>query len=118
VAGDLVEVSIGAERAWTLRGAARRPRRRIVRLLPAWDNYLMGHRDRDFIAGPERWPAIVPGGGMIRPVILVDGVAVGTWGVRRQGGSVEVEIDPFQELDDAVTAAIKEETEDIRRFEG
>jgi hypothetical protein len=118
VAGELVEVSIGTERAWTLRGGARRPRGRIVRLLPAWDNYLMGHRDRDFIAGPERWPVIMPGGGMIRPVIVVDGVAVGTWGVRRKGGSVEVELDAFAPLDDAVAGAVREEVEDIRRFEG
>jgi hypothetical protein len=117
VAGELVEVSIGTETAWTLRGAARRPRGRIVRLLPAWDNYLMGHRDRDFIAGPERWPVIVPGGGMIRPVILVDGLAVGTWGVRRSGGSVEVELSPFGRLDADVEEAMRGEVEDIKRFE-
>jgi DNA glycosylase AlkZ-like len=118
VAAELVQVGIGTEKAWTLRGTARRPRGRIVRLLPAWDNYLMGHRDRDFIAGPERWPAIVPGGGMIRPVMLVDGVAVGTWGVRRKGRSVEVELSPFDELDADITAATRAEISDIERFEG
>jgi Winged helix DNA-binding domain len=118
VAGELVEVSIGTERAWTLRGAARRPRGRIVRLLPAWDNYLMGHRDRDFIAGLESWPMIVPGGGMIRPTIVVDGEAVGTWGGRRAGGSVRVEVSPFDEFDADVEEAVREEAEDIKRFEG
>ena len=67
IGGELTEVRIGDQRAWTLRGTARRPRERIVRLLPGWDNYLMGHRDRDFIAGPERWPTVMPGGGLIRP---------------------------------------------------
>jgi hypothetical protein len=118
VAGELAEVSVGTERAWTLRGAARRPRGRIVRLLPGWDNYLMGHRDREFIAGGQRWQRIMPGGGMIRPVILVDGVAVGTWGVRRAGGSVQVEVSPFGDLDADVAEAAREEVEDIRRFEG
>jgi len=118
VAGELVEVAIGQERAWTLRDAVRRPRGRIVRLLPAWDNYLMGHRDRDFIAGPERWPTVMPGGGLIRPTILVDGRAVGTWGMRRKGGSIEVTIDPFAELDTAVEEAVRAEVQDVQRFEG
>ena len=114
----LVEVRAGAQRAWTLRGAGRRPRARIIRLLPAWDNYLMGHRDRDFIAGPEMWPRIMPGGGLIRPTIVVDGVAVGTWSMRRKGGTPQVELDPFEPLDEEVTAAIEAEITDIERFEG
>ncbi len=118
ISSELTEVRVGEHRAWMLRGAARRPRDRIVRLLPAWDNYLMGHRDRDFIAAPERWPAVMPGGGLIRPTIIVDGVAVGTWSMRRKGGAVEVELDPFEQLDDETTAAVREEVRDIQRFEG
>ena len=117
IAAELVEVRVGEQRAWTLRGAARHPRGRIVRLLPAWDNYLMGHRDRDFIAGPERWPTVMPGGGLIRPTILVDGVAVGTWSVRRKGREIRVDLDPFEELNDEITAATREEIQDVERFE-
>jgi hypothetical protein len=117
VGGELTEVRLGGERAWTLRGAARRPRGRIVRLLPAWDNYLMGHRDRDPIAGPERWPIVMPGGGLIRPTIIVDGVAVGTWSARRKGGAVLVELDPLEELDAETTAALRAEVRDVERFE-
>ena len=118
VGSELAEVRLGEHRAWTLRAARRRPRRRMVRLLPAWDNYLMGHRDRDFIAGPERWPTVMPGGGLIRPTTLVDGVAVGTWSMRLKGGRIEVEVDPFEELDDETMAAVREEIQDIQRFEG
>jgi hypothetical protein len=77
----------------------------------------MGHRDRDFIAGPDRWPQLMPGGGLTRPTILVDGVAAGTWGVRRKGGVVEVEVSPFGDLDADVGEAIRGEVDDIRRFE-
>jgi hypothetical protein len=118
IGSELAEVRIGKDRAWSLRAGARRPRGRIVRLLPAWDNYLMGHRDRDFIAGPERWRTIMPGGGLIRPTIVVDGVAAGTWSMRRKGGTPQVELDPFEALDETITAAMKGEIEDIERFEG
>jgi len=118
IAVELAETRVGNDRAWTLRGGARRARGHIVRLLPAWDNYLMGHRDRDFIAGPKRWPTIMPGGGLIRATIVVDGAAVGTWSLRRKGGGLQVEVEPFGELDDETTAAMRAEIQDIRRFEG
>jgi hypothetical protein len=118
IAGELVEMMIEGERAWAPRRGRRQAGRAVARLIPAWDNYLMGHRERDFIAGPEKWPRIMPGGGMIRPTILVDGVAVGTWGVRRKGGAVEVEVSTFGELDADVEEAVRAEVEDIQRFGG
>lgn len=117
IGGELREVQVREGRAWTLRGSARRPRGRIVRLIPAWDNYLMGHRDRDFIAGPDWWPRIMPGGGLIRPTIVVDGAAVGTWSIRRTGDTPQVELNPFESADADVTAAIRAEIGDIQRFE-
>jgi DNA glycosylase AlkZ-like len=115
---EIAETRIGGARAWTLRRAARPPRGRIVRLLPAFDNYLMGHRDRDFIAQPVGWRRIMPGGGLLRPAILVDGVAVGTWSMRRGGGALEVALEPFAELGAETMAAIHAEVTDIGRFEG
>jgi hypothetical protein len=118
IAGELVEMMIEGQRAWAPRRGGRRAGRAVVRLIPAWDNYLMGHRERDFIAGPEKWRRIMPGGGLIRPTILVDGAAVGTWGMRRKGSAVEVEVSPFGEVDAGVEEAIRAEVEDIQRFEG
>jgi hypothetical protein len=116
ITSELAEVAVGDERACMLK-RARRARRGVVRLMPAWDNYLMGHRDRDFVASPDVWPRIMPGGGLIRPTILIDGVAVGTWGMRRKGGAVEVEVSPFGSVDADVGEAIRGEVEDIQRFE-
>jgi hypothetical protein len=118
IAGELREVRVGDERAWGPKRGARRARRGVVRMIPGWDNYLMGHRDRDFIAGPDLWPLLMPGGGLLRPTILVEGVAVGTWAMRRKGGGVEVEASPFGELDAGVGEGIRAEVEDIQRFEG
>jgi hypothetical protein len=118
IGGELAEARVGEGRAWMLRGAPRRPRRRIVRLLPAWDNYLMGHRERDFIARPAQWPRIMPGGGLLRPVILADGVAIGTWSMPRRGGRFEVAVEPFAKLEPETREAIESEVADIARFEG
>lgn len=117
IADELVEVRLEGGRAWALRRGAPRARGPIVRLLPPWDNYLMGHRDRSFFADAEAWRRITPGGGLIRPTIVVDGVAAGTWTVHRKRRTVQVDLEPFDELDDETTAAIRAEVADIQRFE-
>jgi hypothetical protein len=118
VAGELTEVRVGDSPAWRPRSGVPRPRQGVVRLLPAWDTYLMGHRDRDFIASPDRWRRIFPGGGILRPAILVDGVAVGTWTSKRSGRRLKAEIEPFEALDAATATAVEAEIADVARFEG
>jgi Winged helix DNA-binding domain len=118
VGDELNELRIGGGAAWTLKGIARRPRGPVVRLLPAWDTYLMGYRDRGFLAEGARWRRIMPGGGILRPTIVLDGVAVGTWRSRRAGRGIRVEPDPFAPLDAATAEAIEAEVADVGRFEG
>jgi hypothetical protein len=118
VAGETRQVLIDDQRAWSLRQAARTPTRSTVRLLPAWDTYLMGHRDRGFLARPDHWRTIMPGGGVLRATIVRDGVAIGTWRLRRHGGMLRIELEPFAGLDAATRRALDAEIADIGRFEG
>jgi Winged helix DNA-binding domain len=83
------------------------------RLLPAFDPYLLGWKDRTFAVPAEHARCVHPGGGVIRPVATVDGVAVGTW--RRQRGDIEIE--PFAALDANTEAALAAEAVDVARFE-
>jgi winged helix DNA-binding protein len=118
VGGDLREVDLAGERAWSL-GAERRPASGpVVRLIPGWDNYLMGWRDRSFLAPRERWTRIGLGGGMLLACVLRDGVAVGTWKLRRTGGRAKVQVAELERLDGATRSAISEEIADVARFEG
>jgi DNA glycosylase AlkZ-like len=50
-------------------------------LLGAFDELLLGWRDRTPTVPAEHAKAVHPGGGILRPVVLEDGVAVGTWTV-------------------------------------
>ena len=51
------------------------------RLLPAFDPYLLGWKDRAFAVPKRLARRVHPGGGMIRATATVDGVAVGDWDV-------------------------------------
>jgi Winged helix DNA-binding domain len=46
------------------------------RLLPAFDPYLLGWKDRSFAVPPDLSKQVHPGGGMIRSVATVDGIVV------------------------------------------
>jgi len=70
-----------------------------VHLLPGFDEYLLGYRDRSAALAPEHADAIVPGAnGMFRPTIVADGMVVGTWRRRVRARSVAIEPTTFTPL--------------------
>ena len=88
------------------------------RLLPAFDPYLLGWKDRAFAVPPAHATRVPPGGGMLRAVATAGGVAVGTWSARRRGGRTTVTVDPFGRMPARVRAALEAEAGDVARFEG
>jgi DNA glycosylase AlkZ-like len=120
IGDELHAVRVGQHPAWGLKRARRRARRRIIRLLPAWDTYLMGYRDRSFMAESPEWRRVMPGGGILRPTVVVGGAAVGIWRLSRRGaaGGLEIELDVFGKVDREAAEALVAEARDVGRFEG
>lgn len=117
IADKLVEVDVGTRKAWVLRSLALLPRPRgIVRLLPGYDNYLLGHRSRDFAVDPRHAREVHPGGGLIRPVALANGRAIATWRARRRGARLAITLQPFDPLDPGVEEELEVEARDVGRF--
>lgn len=117
IAGQLSEVDVGAQKMWTLRSQDFRFRPEgFVRLLPRYDNYLLGHRNRDFAVDPRYAREVHPGGGLLRPVALVDGRAIATWDSKRRGAKLTITVRPFDRLDPGVEKALEAETADLGRF--
>lgn len=86
-----------------------------VRLVPMWDHYYLGYRDRTH-AGPAELAARLSRGGMFEPLVLADGKAVALWKLVRRGKGLEVRIDPLGRL--PAGSAIQREVADIGRFLG
>jgi len=89
----------------------------IVRLLPAFDEYLLGWKDRDLAALPEHRAKINRGGGWLHPVVFVDGRLVATWKFKGALGSA-VAIDPFTQLTPAVMRGVAAEAKELAAFTG
>jgi len=112
IADRLVDVDAPGGRLWTLR-SAKEARPGVVRLLPAFDEFLLGWKDRGFAVQAQHWKRINAGGGWLHPVVLADGRAVGTWKADRPGG---VEIAPFARLSSPVRKAVEAEVEEVTAF--
>jgi Winged helix DNA-binding domain len=67
-------------------------------LLAAFDTVMLGYRHRAPLVDAEDDHYILPGGGMLRPAVLIDGRAAGTWRVAAQGGRRRVAVDWFRPL--------------------
>ena len=90
----------------------------VVRLLPSFDCYVMLYSPRELFVSDADRGRIFRAAGWNYPVIMVDGVAAGTWGLRRRGRKVEVELEPFGPLSTREKKGVKEEVDDIGEFLG
>ncbi|WP_055524427.1 winged helix DNA-binding domain-containing protein [Streptomyces graminilatus] len=90
-----------------------------VRLLPAYDNYLLGYRSRALSVPSAHERRVWPGGGQIRPTVVADGLVRGTWAWRRSAADTDVSLfPPGPDEATALTQGIATETADIARFLG
>jgi len=88
-----------------------------LRLLPAFDNYLVGYRDRSSIIDPAV-VAQVYVGGIIRPSVLLDGRVVGTWRIGPGKETTSVVVTLFEDLPRKARRALDAEIADVGRFLG
>jgi hypothetical protein len=86
---------------------------RGLRLLPAFDNYLIGYRFRDALLGADLRPHVYSGG-MIYPTLVVDGQVAGVWTLHRSAQRVTVRV--FGSLRAAERRALAAEVDDLARF--
>ncbi|MEU4405507.1 winged helix DNA-binding domain-containing protein [Streptosporangium sp. NPDC023963] len=85
-----------------------------VRLLPAFDNVLLGHADRTRVISHEDRERVMPGHAQVRPTFLVDGHVHGSWSL--QGGTLRLA--PFRPLSAIDRAALEQEAERLLPFVG
>jgi hypothetical protein len=85
-----------------------------VRFMPAYDNALLGYRDRTRIIAEDDRRRIAREASAGVPVFLVDGFARGTWSVDDD----RIKIAPFRPLSGDVADAVAAEAERLRVFAG
>jgi len=88
-------------------------------LLPPFDEFLVGYRDRSATLAPQYNTLVVPGGnGVFHPIIVIDGQVVGTWKRTFKKGGVVVTFKPFTTFTEAQVSTITRAAEQYARFVG
>lgn len=92
---------------------------RGLQLLPGFDEYMLGYKDRTIILEPEFAARIVPGNnGMFRPTVVLDGQVIGTWKAVSKRAEVALTLSPFRALAPAQHAALTRAAERYGQFLG
>jgi hypothetical protein len=121
IADQLIEVEVAGSPAWMLKTCAAwldEPPAHvpIVHLLAGFDLYLLGYQDRDLAVPRQHAKRINAGGGILHPVLLVDGRVVGTW--KSKKNHLDVVVEPFDQLAPEVHQGVETEVADLARFLG
>jgi Winged helix DNA-binding domain len=122
---EIEEVDVEGHRAYVLAGDTIFPELQTsLRLLPEYDVYVMGFREREHlvpqavreqIAAHSRGRYEGPAG--VR-FVIIDGVAVGLWERKKRGKRVEIQVAPTRRLTRAQRAELDAETDRIGAFVG
>ena len=105
IKAELVEEKIDGQAYFSSQPA--QPPQRVVYLLPGFDEFVLGYRDRTPFLDKQFADRICPGGnGIFNPTIVIDGRIVGTWKRMVKKKTVEIALDPFHPLSRAELDAI------------
>lgn len=115
---DVREVDLEGRRAWLLDGEPGSGQARSVRLLPAFDPYIVGAPRSGGLFPSAHKGRIYRPQGWISPALLVDGHVEGVWRHERKNGRLMVRIDPFTRLRRRVRAGASEEAERLAAYFG
>lgn len=79
-----------------------------VYLLPGFDEYVLGYKDRSAALEPDYAQRICPGNnGMFIPTVVIDGQIRGTWKRTVKSKAVHITLDPFTSFSAAERRAIE-----------
>ena len=120
---EISPVEVDGEQFWILSADLREAReltpQRSVRLIPAFDQYVIGasRHAEHLITGATRSRVYRPQG-WISPVLLVNGFMQGVWRYESKGRLVEVVIEPFVKVPSWVRRSAEHEAEQLAAFLG
>jgi hypothetical protein len=114
VRDELTEIEFDGRRGWTLGAVEPAP---AFRLLPMFDNYLLGYRDRTAMLDQRLHPRVYVGG-IIKATVVCDGRVIGIWRLERSARTAAVRVTPFEPFNRRHHDELDRERADIERYLG
>lgn len=89
-----------------------------LHLLPSYDEYLLGYKDRTDVLPKEHYPKAFTNNGLFYPVILHEGQVIGNWNKSARKGGKQIEHTCFRLHDSLNEEVLTQEKERYIRFLG
>lgn len=89
-----------------------------VRLLPYFDTFILGHKERAHLVEKKHLPKIYSAQGWVSPVVLVDGEIAGVWKQTQEKNRLVITVEKFASLSRPVLAGLHEQAQHIGSFLG
>lgn len=89
-----------------------------LHLLPSYDEYLLGYKDRTDVLPKEHYPKAFTNNGLFYPVILHEGQVIGNWNKSARKGGKQIEHTCFRLHDCLNEVVLTQEKERYIRFLG
>lgn len=118
-AEGLLHVDTEAGPAWLAGVALDSPAIAPTRLLPGFDEFMLGYSADQRAIDPAHHGAVVPGNnGVFKPTVIDGGRVVALWSRRLMSTSVRVKVTPLSPVDDATRARIGDAAEEYATYLG
>jgi len=113
----IVEVETDAGPAWVSAVELDPPQVAPTRLLPGFDEFMLGYSVEERAVDPAHHAAVVPGNnGVFKPTVIDDGRVVALWSRRLMATSVRVEVTPLATLTDAAKSRIADAAQEYAAY--
>jgi hypothetical protein len=121
ISDQLVEITFNEKPAWILENdlsllQKTKKGTRPVRLVPHFDIFLLGHKDKSHIVDEAHYKQVFKKAAWIAPVILCDGQVIGTWKQKRTAKKVSVTAEPFASLTKSQIDNVETETQRLADY--
>ena len=87
-----------------------------LHLLPSYDEYLLGYKDRTDVLPKEHYSKAFTNNGLFYPVILHEGQVIGNWSKSAKKGSASIECSWFRSNDCVDETVLNQEKDKYMRF--
>jgi hypothetical protein len=85
-------------------------------LLPPFDEYLLGYKNRNEVLDPAFAKTVNAGGGMMKPTLIVNGRVAGIWKQIGRKDRITIFVEPFHELADNEVRLLAQAADRYGRF--
>lgn len=92
---------------WSSSSGLREGETASVHLLPAFDEYIVGYRDRSAVLDGAYTKEVLSSNGMFYPIVVIDGTVRGNWKAERKK-EVRIEVRPFDRLSEEEIDVLEE----------